>query len=240
MLVYTCGVRTFWHAMDTKGGPCDSAKCAGSCYYYYYYYYVGYFHVLLLKKFDQIPVIELSVGSAMFLPFFAARALGSHSNGDHEVHSVYWKCISLLFFRSLPQDCYRTYGPYLIGLIMDRSIIGDFLPLECAEILWSMSFFLLKISLSEQSRFVSSSAHYATCIYNILVVAIHDTCLIVFSFIVLFYRDICCIFSSVKMADVVLWLLKAFVLSRESPSLVQEVCYVMLSCAIVLWTTYNA
>ena len=78
------------------------------------------------------------------------------------------------------------------------------------------------------------------CIYDILVVAIHDTCLILFCFIVLFCRDICCIFSSVKMADVVHWLLKAFVLSRESPSLVQEVCYVMLSCAIVLWTTYNA
>jgi len=122
--------------------------------------YVGYLHVMLVKKFDQIPVIELSVGSATFLPFFAARALGSHSNGDHEVHSVYWKCISLLFFRSLPQDCYRTYGPYLIGLIMDRSI-GVFLPLECAEILCSMSFFLLKSSLYEQPRFVSSSSCYA-------------------------------------------------------------------------------
>jgi hypothetical protein len=31
--------------------------------------YVGYLHVLLLKKFDQIPVIELSVGSATFLLF---------------------------------------------------------------------------------------------------------------------------------------------------------------------------
>jgi separase len=38
------------------------------------------------------------------------------------------------------------------------------------------------------------------------------------------------------MADVVPWLLKAFVLSRESPSIIQEVCYVMLSCAIVLST----
>ncbi|AQK56302.1 Separase [Zea mays] len=128
-----------------------------------------------------------------------ARALGSHSNGDCEVHSVYWKCISLLFFRSLPQDCCRTYGPYLIGLIMDRSI-GDFLPLECAEILFNMSFFLLKSPLSEQSR------------------------------------DICCIFSSVTMADVVPWLLKAFVLSRESPSLVQEVCK-LLACIFLLSTT---
>ena len=157
MLIYTCVVRTFRLVMNTNGGPCDAAKCAVPCDYYY----AGYLHVILLKKFDQIPVIELSVGSATFLPFFAARALGSHSNGDHEVHSVYWKCISLLFFRSLPQDCYRTYGPYLIGLIMDRSIIGDFLPLECAEILWSMSFFLLKSSLSEQPRFVSSSSCYA-------------------------------------------------------------------------------
>jgi separase len=124
---------------------------------------------------------------------------------------------------------------------MDRSI-GDFLPLECAEILFNMSFFLLKSPLSEQSRFVSSSSCYATsntCIYNILAVAIHGTCLIVFRFVVLFCRDICCIFSSVTMADVVPWLLKAFVLSRESPSLVQEVRYVMLSCAIVLWTIYN-
>ncbi|OQU85801.1 hypothetical protein SORBI_3004G312400 [Sorghum bicolor] len=128
-----------------------------------------------------------------------ARALGSHSNGDHEVHSVYWKCISLLFFRSLPQDCYRTYGPYLIGLLMDRSIIGDLLPLECAQILWSMSFFMLKSSLSEQPR------------------------------------DICCIFSSVKMADVVPWLLKAFVLSRESPSIIQEVCK-LLACIFLLST----
>ncbi|KAG0532378.1 hypothetical protein BDA96_04G103300 [Sorghum bicolor] len=128
-----------------------------------------------------------------------ARALGSHSNGDHEVHSVYWKCISLLFFRSLPQDCYRTYGPYLIGLIMDRSI-GVFLPLECAEILCSMSFFLLKSTLYEQPR------------------------------------DICCIFSSVKMADVVHWLLKAYVLSRECPSLVQEVCK-LLACIFLLSTT---
>jgi hypothetical protein len=53
---------------------------------------------------------------------------------------------------------------------MDRSIIGDLLPLECAEILWSMSFFLLKSSLSEQPRFVSSSSCYATYAFMIFCV----------------------------------------------------------------------
>lgn len=83
---------------------------------------------------------------------------------DHEVHSIYWRCISLLYFRSLPQDCYRTYEPHLVGLIVDGST-GDFLPFERAEILRSMSFFLLKGSLSEQSRFVSSSVYYAPNAY---------------------------------------------------------------------------
>lgn len=83
---------------------------------------------------------------------------------DHDVHIIYWQCISLLYFRSLPQDCYRMYEPYLVGLIMDGST-GDFLPFERAEILQSMTIFLLKGSLSEQSRFVSSSVYYATNAY---------------------------------------------------------------------------
>ncbi|KAJ1281207.1 hypothetical protein BS78_04G290200 [Paspalum vaginatum] len=130
-----------------------------------------------------------------------ARALGSHGGhyGDHEVHNVYWQCISLLYFRSLPQGYYGTYEPCLVGLIMNGSVDG-FLPLEHAEILYYLGFFLLKSSLSEQSR------------------------------------DICCSFSSVEMADIVPWLLKAFVLSRESPSLVQEVCK-LLVCIFLLSTT---
>ncbi|WVZ73465.1 hypothetical protein U9M48_021768, partial [Paspalum notatum var. saurae] len=130
-----------------------------------------------------------------------ARALGSHGGhyGDHEVHNLYWQCISLLYFRSFPQGCYGTYGPCLVGLIMNGSV-GEFLPLECAEILCNLGFFLLKSSLSEQSK------------------------------------DICCSFSSVEMADVVPWLLKAFVLSRESPSLVPEVCK-LLVCIFLLSTT---
>ncbi|XP_062221862.1 separase [Phragmites australis] len=129
-----------------------------------------------------------------------ARALGAHGGnyGAHEVHSVYWQCISLLYFRSLPQGCYRSYGPHLIGLIMNGNT-GDFLSLERAEILYSMSFFLLKGFLSEQSR------------------------------------DVCCHFSSVELSDVVPWLLKAFVLSRESPSLFQEVCR-LLACIFLLST----
>ncbi|PUZ77833.1 hypothetical protein GQ55_1G405300 [Panicum hallii var. hallii] len=130
-----------------------------------------------------------------------ARALGSHRGnyGDHEVHSVYWQCISMLYFRSFPQGCYKTYEPHLVGLITDGST-GDFFPLEHAEILCSMSFFLLKGSLSEQSR------------------------------------DVCCCLSSVQMSDVVTWLLKAFVLSRESPSLCQEICK-LLACTFLLSTT---
>nr|CAB3451207.1 unnamed protein product [Digitaria exilis] len=117
----------------------------------------------------------------------SSRAMGSRKGyyGDHEVHSVYWQCISLLFFRSFPQDCYRIYEPHLVGLIVGGST-GDFLPFEHAEILCSMSFILLKSSLSEQSR------------------------------------NVCCSFSSVGISDVVPWLLKAFVLSRECPSLFQE------------------
>jgi separase len=132
---------------------------------------------------------------------FSARALGSHRGnyGDHEVHSVYWQCISMLYFRSFPQGCYKTYEPHLVGLITDGST-GDFFPLEHAEILCSMSFFLLKGSLSEQSR------------------------------------DVCCCLSSVQMSDVVTWLLKAFVLSRESPSLCQEICK-LLACTFLLSTT---
>ncbi|XP_039791546.1 separase-like isoform X3 [Panicum virgatum] len=130
-----------------------------------------------------------------------ARALRSHRGnyGDHEVHSVYWQCISLLYFRSLPQGCYKTYEPHLVGLIMDGSA-SDFFPLEHAEILCSMSFFLLKGSLSEQSR------------------------------------DVCCCLSTVQISDVVTWLLKAFVLSRESPSLCQEICK-LLACTLLLSTT---
>ncbi|XP_044951659.1 separase [Hordeum vulgare subsp. vulgare] len=129
-----------------------------------------------------------------------ARALGAQGgkNEVHEVHSIYWQCISLLYFRSLPQGCYRTYEPHLIGLIMNENT-GDFLSLERAEILYSMSFFLLKGILSEQSR------------------------------------DGCCTFCNVQMADVVSWLLKAFVLSQESPSLFQEVCR-LLTCIFLLST----
>ena len=115
---------------------------------------------------------------------FAARALGSQGgkHGAHEVHSTFLQCISLLYFRSLPQGCYRTYGPNLIGLIVNGDT-GDFLSLERAEILCSMSFFALKDFLSEKSRFVSSTPSCAsvTCItfseghmHNILIVAFHD------------------------------------------------------------------
>ncbi|CAL5019775.1 unnamed protein product [Urochloa decumbens] len=129
-----------------------------------------------------------------------ARALGSRRGDceDHEVHNVYWQCISLLYFRSLPKSSFRTYEPHLSGLIMNGST-GDFLPSEHAEVLYSMSFILLKGSLSEQSR------------------------------------DICCCFSSVGISDVVPWLLKAFVLSREGPSLCQEVCK-LLACTLLLST----
>ncbi|XP_047043753.1 separase-like [Lolium rigidum] len=127
-----------------------------------------------------------------------ARTLGAQGGKHraHEVHSIYWQCISLLYFRSLPQGYYRTYGPYLIELIMNQNT-GDFLSLERAEILCSMSSFLLKGFLSEQSR------------------------------------DGCCSFCSVQMSDVVSWLLKAFVLSGESPSLLQEVCR-LLTCIFLL------
>ncbi|KAL6633464.1 hypothetical protein ACP70R_026135 [Stipagrostis hirtigluma subsp. patula] len=136
----------------------------------------------------------------MSLLLKTARALGAHSGecGAHEVHSIYLRCISLLYFRSLPHDCYRTYGPSLIGLMMDGNT-GDFLSLERAELLYCMSLFLLKGFLSEQSR------------------------------------DVCCSFSSVEMSNVVPWLLKAFVLSRESPSLFQEVCR-LLACIFLLST----
>ncbi|KAG8072566.1 hypothetical protein GUJ93_ZPchr0006g41913 [Zizania palustris] len=129
-----------------------------------------------------------------------ARGLGAHGglHGAHEVHNIYWQCISLLYFRSLPQECYRTYELNLIRLIMDENI-GDFLSLERAEILYSMSLFSLKGMLSEQSR------------------------------------DVCCSFCTVQMSDVVPWLLKAFVLSRESPSLFQEVCR-LLACIFLLAT----
>jgi len=92
---------------------------------------------------------------------FSARALGSHRGNyvNHEVHSVYWQCISLLYFRSLPQGCYKTYEPHLVGLIMDGSASG-FFPLEHAEILCSMSFFLLKGSFSEQSRLSAIMRHF--------------------------------------------------------------------------------
>jgi separase len=160
--------------------------------------------------------------------FFSARALGSHRGnyGDHEVHSVYWQCISMLYFRSFPQGCYKTYEPHLVGLITDGST-GDFFPLEHAEILCSMSFFLVKGSLSEQSRLfhqVAIMRHFyiwqsgyssSGCLLNCL------------GFIT-FCRDVCCCLSSVQMFDVVTWLLKAFVLTTESPSLCQEVCGVIL------------
>nr|TKW23443.1 hypothetical protein SEVIR_4G292500v2 [Setaria viridis] len=127
-----------------------------------------------------------------------ARAMGAHNGeyGAHEIYNIYWQCISLLYFRSLPQGCYRTYGPHLIALMVEGNI-GDYLSLERAEILHSMSLFLLKGFLPEQSR------------------------------------DVCCTFSSVGMSCVVPWLLKAFVLSRESPSLFQKVCR-LLACVFLL------
>jgi hypothetical protein len=47
--------------------------------------------------------------------------------------------MSMLYFRSFPQGCYKTYEPHLVGLITDGST-GDFFPLEHAEILCSMTF----------------------------------------------------------------------------------------------------
>jgi hypothetical protein len=94
--------------------------------------------------------VRFSIGLAFL---FAARASGADKGhrGGHEVHCVYWQCISLLYFISLPQDCYKCYGLHLVRVIMNGNS-GDFLPLERAEILYSMSFFLLKGILSEQSR----------------------------------------------------------------------------------------
>jgi hypothetical protein len=57
----------------------------------------------------------------------------------------------MLYFRSFPQGCYKTYESHLVRLITDEST-DDFFPLEHAEILCSMSFFLLKGFLSEQLR----------------------------------------------------------------------------------------
>ena len=164
----------------------------------------------------------------------AARTLGAQGgkHGAHEVHSIYWQCISLLYFRSLPQGCYRTYGPRLIELIMNENT-GDFLSLERAEILCSMSSFLLKGFLSEQSRFVSSTPSCAFHMQNILIVAFHDSCYNCHHFITI-CSDGCCCFCNVQMSDVVSWLLKAFVLSGESPSLLQEVCDIIQSCALVI------
>ena len=108
---------------------------------------VGYYLVKFLNSFilfspDVLPI--------------AVRTLGAQGgkHGAHEVHSIYWQCISLLYFRSLPQGCYRTYEPHLIGLIMNENT-GDFLSLERADILCSMSSFLLDGVPSEQARFVS-------------------------------------------------------------------------------------
>lgn len=110
--------------------------------------------ILLLKMSREVTFFIHMVVQLWFCLSFSARAMGSRKGyyGDHEVHSVYWQCISLLFFRSFPQDCYRIYEPHLVGLIVGGST-GDFLPFEHAEILCSMSFILLKSSLSEQSRF---------------------------------------------------------------------------------------
>uniref|UniRef100_A0A0D9VLJ6 separase n=1 Tax=Leersia perrieri TaxID=77586 RepID=A0A0D9VLJ6_9ORYZ len=126
-----------------------------------------------------------------------ARVLGAHGglHGAHKVHNIYWQCISSLYFRSLPQDYYKTYEHDLFGLIMDENT-GDFVNSERAEILYSMSLFLLKGFLSEQSRAV------------------------------------CCRFCSIQMSDVVPWLLKAFVLSRENPSIFQEATCIFSSADI--------
>jgi separase len=108
---------------------------------------------------------------ARFLVFpSAARALGAHG-GRHEVHNVYWQCISLLYFKSLPEGCYSTYGPHLISLIMNGNI-DDYLPLERAEILHSLSFFsLIKGSLPEQSRLF----HWLPIMRDFLVVPVYNT-----------------------------------------------------------------
>ena len=74
-------------------------------------------------------------------------------------------------------------------------------------------------------------------IYDNLAVAVQDALLNCLGFIT-FCRDVCCCLSTVQISDVVTWLLKAFVLSRESPSLCQEVCGVIYSCVLVM--TYNA
>lgn len=56
-----------------------------------------------------------------------------------------------MYFRSLPLGCYGTYGPRLIALMVEGNI-ADYLSLERAEILHSMSLFLLKGFLPEKSR----------------------------------------------------------------------------------------
>jgi hypothetical protein len=100
---------------------------------------------------------------------FLARALGSHRGnyGDHEVHSVYWQCISMLYFRSFPQGCYKTYEPHLVGLITDGSTGGFFSFRACRNIMQYELLFAKRLPFWTVKA-VSPSGYYATFPYIII------------------------------------------------------------------------
>ncbi|XP_078168632.1 separase isoform X1 [Carex rostrata] len=121
-------------------------------------------------------------------------AQGVKSN-VHEVHSLYRKCLLLLFSRSPGADSSEVHARQLMELIEDEQ--WKALSINRALILYNMSLFMLKYCLSDQ------------------------------------YRDACCTLANFQMQDVLTWLLRAFILSREFPLLLQKVSRLLASTLIL-------
>ncbi|KAJ4768331.1 hypothetical protein LUZ62_078706 [Rhynchospora pubera] len=122
-----------------------------------------------------------------------ARSFGARGAklNVHEIHSLYWKCIFLLFSRSPGVKSSEVHVHQLMELIADEQ--WKALSIDRALILYNMSFFLLKNGLSDK------------------------------------YRDPCCTLANVHIQDVVAWLLRAFIFSREFPLLLQKVSRLLAS-----------
>ncbi|XP_078151453.1 separase-like isoform X2 [Carex rostrata] len=133
----------------------------------------------------------------LLLQLKIARTLGAQGakSNVHEIYSLYWKCIFLLFSGSPGATNSSEVDVHqLMELITDEQ--SKALSINRALILYNMSLFMLKNCLSDQ------------------------------------HRDPCCTLANFQMRDVLTWLLRAFIFSRECPLLLQKVSRLLASTLI--------
>ncbi|KAL0912981.1 hypothetical protein M5K25_016406 [Dendrobium thyrsiflorum] len=117
----------------------------------------------------------------------------------HEVHGVFWQCISVLFDGKPCFDTNSHYYDLSLFKLMGDNNIGDLFSVERAALLYTMSWVFLK---DINPEYMSTK---------------------------------CCSLSKVQMQDIISWLLRAFILCREMPTLFQKVSR-LISSLILLST----